>query len=96
MWDYAKLSAEAARRGGPAALRAAYQLAGRQQGIKIGQMVGRQQGAIIGAGVGVGGTMLYNSLRTRRTGANPAPTPESSVETPESGAGTDAQAATPS
>ncbi len=96
MWDYAKLSAEAAKRGGPAALRAAYRLAGCQQGIKIGQTVGRQQGAIIGAGVGVGGTLLYNSLRTRRTGANSAPTPESSVETPESGAGTDAQPATPS
>ncbi|WP_329451926.1 hypothetical protein OG894_28785 [Streptomyces sp. NBC_01724] len=90
MWDYAKLSAEAAKRGGPAALRAAYRLAGRQQGIKIGQMVGRGQGVIFGAGVGVGGTMLYNSLRTRRTGGAPEPTPESSVETPGPGAGTDA------
>ncbi|MFD0020454.1 hypothetical protein [Streptomyces sp. NPDC058382] len=79
MWDYAKLSAEAAKRGGPAALRAAYRLAGRQQGIKIGQMVGRQQGVIIGAGMGVGGTMLYNSLRTRKTGAGPESTPESSL-----------------
>ncbi|MFJ6908008.1 hypothetical protein [Streptomyces griseoluteus] len=92
MWDYAKLSAEAAKLGGPAALRAAYKLAGRQQGIKIGQMMGRGQGIVIGATVGVGGTMLVNRLRTLSTvGAAPAPAPapapacESITETPVSG-----------
>ncbi|MFF3171894.1 hypothetical protein ACFVQ0_04685 [Streptomyces sp. NPDC057900] len=84
MWDYAKLSAEAAKRGGPAALRAAYRLAGRQQGIAIGQMVGRGQGLIIGAGVGVGGTMLYNRLRARVVVGAAEPVRESAEEAPAS------------
>lgn len=91
MWDYAKLSAEAAKRGGPAGLRAFYRLAGRQQGIVIGQMVGRGQGVIIGAGVGVGGTMLYNRLRARSVvSADVEPARESTAETPASGERADA------
>lgn len=83
MWDYAKLSAEAAKRGGPAALRAAYQLAGRQQGIRIGQMLGRGQGLMIGATVGVGGTMLFNRLRSLSViSAGTAPARETITETP--------------
>ncbi|MFJ3545459.1 hypothetical protein ACIPQH_25225 [Streptomyces rubiginosohelvolus] len=81
MWDYAVLSAEASKRGGPAALRAAYNLAGRKQGVRagmkkglqvgvkkgleIGLKAGRGQGLIIGTGLGVGTVMLYNSLNAR-------------------------------
>ncbi|MCX4657304.1 hypothetical protein AB0N79_36720 [Streptomyces microflavus] len=80
MWDYAKLSTDAAKHGGPAGLRAALTMAGLQQGFKMGQVValkkgvkigvkagvkaGRGQGGLVGIGMGAGGVMLYNWLRT--------------------------------
>ncbi|MFC8230708.1 hypothetical protein [Streptomyces sp. NPDC057287] len=88
MWDYAALTAEAAKLGGPAALRAFYRQAGRQQGFIMGVAVG---------GVCMGGAMLYNMKSPRVVViANVEPTPQSSVETPEPGVGIAPAGATPS
>ncbi|MEU3028051.1 hypothetical protein ACPCBC_16910 [Streptomyces incarnatus] len=94
-WDYAKLSEEAAKRGGPAALRAFYRakgaIIGRAQGIAIGRaqglIIGRGQGIVIG-GAGVYGTMLLrNKMRARVTNSSTEPEPEAktapSAETPD-------------
>ncbi|MFD8118670.1 hypothetical protein [Streptomyces microflavus] len=53
MWDYAKLSVDAAEHGGPAGLRAALKMAGLQQGLKMGQVVALKNGVKIGARAGV-------------------------------------------
>ncbi|MEU5417464.1 hypothetical protein [Streptomyces clavifer] len=99
MWDYAKLSAEAAKLGGPAALRTAYKRAGRtkglEKGLAIGLWAGRTQGVVVTAGVAYAGNALYKTLRARSV-ANAEPTPQSSEETPEPGEGIDPTGAAPS
>ncbi|MFI2470976.1 hypothetical protein ACH475_32135 [Streptomyces globisporus] len=83
MWDYAKLSAEAAKRGGPAALRSAYKLAGVKKGIEVGLRAGRGQGFIVGGGL-VGGAWLYSKLNARtaaeQVGASAAEAPTACQE----------------
>ncbi|MGW8484954.1 hypothetical protein [Streptomyces sp. NPDC055886] len=98
MWDYAVLSAEASKRGGPAALRAAYKLAGRHQGLQagmrkgvqvgvkkgleVGLKVGRGQGLIIGSGL-VGGVWLCSALNARGVfHTDPEPAGSSAAEAP--------------
>ncbi|MFD8676785.1 hypothetical protein ACFV1A_27360 [Streptomyces seoulensis] len=61
---YTELTKEAAKRGGPAALRAFY------------RNLGRGQGAVVGAAaVGVG-TLLYSKVSARRTSSSATPVPE--------------------
>ncbi|WP_078894051.1 hypothetical protein [Streptomyces sp. NRRL S-1022] len=57
---YTELTKEAAKRGGPAALRAFY----RRQGLLIGAAV---------AGVSFAGTQLYSKVRARGSGTTAAP-----------------------
>ncbi|MEU6631646.1 Yae1 family protein [Streptomyces parvus] len=98
MWDYAVLSTEASKAGGPAALRKALRLAGRHQGLQagmrkglqvgakkgleVGLKVGRGQGLIIGSGL-VGGAWLCSALNARGVFRNdPEPAGSSATEAP--------------
>ncbi|MEH0402870.1 hypothetical protein ACFY7V_03525 [[Kitasatospora] papulosa] len=103
MWDYAKLSAEASKLGGPAALRAAYALAGRTKGLEkgfaTGLRAGRTQGVVVGAGVvyvGFVGNAVYKTLRARSVvSADAEPAPEGSMDAQASDDRPDAAATTP-
>ena len=66
---YTELTKEAAKRGGPAALRTFY----RGQGVLIGAAV---------ASISIAGTQLYYKLRTRGSGTSaPATGPDSASDT---------------
>lgn len=80
---YTELTKEAAKRGGPAALRAFYRNLGRGQGAIVG-------GAVVGVGA-----LLYNKVSARRASSCDAQGPETEREAgPDSSApaeGSDAQ-----
>ncbi|MEU9204825.1 hypothetical protein [Streptomyces sp. NBC_00464] len=104
MWDYAKLSAEASKLGGPAALRTAYKLAGRtkglekglEKGLAIGLWAGRAQGVVVTAGVAYAGNAIYKTLRARSVvSADAQPAAEATAGTPAPGEQPDVQATEP-
>jgi len=101
MWDYAVLSKEASKLGGPAALRTAYKLAGRTKGLEkgfaIGLWAGRAQGVVVTAGVAYAGNAIYRTLRAPRSVVSPdaQPAAEDTAGTPAPGEQPDVQATEP-
>ncbi|MFE5595216.1 hypothetical protein [Streptomyces sp. NPDC056549] len=79
MWDFAELSEEASRLGGPAALRAAYIEKGFQKAVQLGAQSLRQGriqgfvGGVLAVGVPVAGWKVFKKFRHRRAAAAPQP-----------------------